>query len=148
MIMSAAKALALTRIAVGLYFIAYAWDKTSKNRPQQERFTTTKKGTVLDGFVIDQREQCPYSDDKQTGRREDPSCDGPIRFARHGVQRLSDAPERLGIVHLRRDQKRLAVHDDAPGKRLRREVAVPGLQKPRAAARAGQREDPGARFAR
>lgn len=31
MIISAAKALALTRIAVGLYFLSYAWDKTAKN---------------------------------------------------------------------------------------------------------------------
>src|SRR6185436_16815262 len=56
------------------------WDKTSKNRPQQERFLTNKKNTTFDGFVIDQREQCSYQDDKQTGRTED-NCDGPVRFS-------------------------------------------------------------------
>lgn len=57
------------------------WDKSPKNRPKQERLLSTKKGTVVDGFTIDQREQCEYTDDKQTGRKEYPSCDGPMRFA-------------------------------------------------------------------
>ncbi|MBX5484255.1 MAG: hypothetical protein IRZ16_20720 [Myxococcaceae bacterium] len=63
------------------------WSKDSKNRPNQERFTSTKDDTVLDGFTIDQREQCPYDSPEQTGRKEYPSCDGPIRFARAGVIR-------------------------------------------------------------
>ncbi len=57
------------------------WDAASKNRPKQERFVSTKKGTVLDGFVFDQRAQCPYETDEQLGRKEYPSCDGPMRFA-------------------------------------------------------------------
>jgi hypothetical protein len=57
------------------------WDKTSKNRPKQERLLSTKKGTVVDGFTFDQRDQCPYETDEQLGRKEYPSCDGPMRFA-------------------------------------------------------------------
>lgn len=57
------------------------WDKSSKNRPKQDRLQSTKKGTVVDGFVIDQRDQCPYETDEQLGRKEYPSCDGAMRFA-------------------------------------------------------------------
>ncbi len=57
------------------------WDKASKNRPKQERLTSTKKGTVVDGFTIDQRDQCPYETAEQLGRKEYPSSDGPMRFA-------------------------------------------------------------------
>ena len=63
------------------------WDKGSKNRPKQERFLSTKKGTVLDGFVFDQRDQCPYETEEQLGRKEYPSCDGPTRFALPAVVR-------------------------------------------------------------
>lgn len=63
----------------------FLWDKTSKNRPKQERFTSTKKGTTLDGFTFDQRDQCPYETDAQTGRKEYPSCDGPMRFVMPAV---------------------------------------------------------------
>lgn len=57
------------------------WDKNSKNRPKQERVVSTKKGTVVDGFTIDQRDQCLYETPEQLGRKEYPSCDGPMRFA-------------------------------------------------------------------
>jgi hypothetical protein len=63
------------------------WDKTSKNRPKQERFTSTRKNTVLDGFTFDQRDQCPYEDEKQLGRKEYPSCDGPTRFSQPATVR-------------------------------------------------------------
>lgn len=56
------------------------WDKTSKNWPKQERLLSTKKGTVIDGLTIDQRDQCEYSDDAQTGRTEK-ACDSAMRFA-------------------------------------------------------------------
>lgn len=56
------------------------WDKTSKNWPKQERLLSTKKGTVVDGLVIDQRDQCKYEDEKQTGRKDKP-CDSAMRFA-------------------------------------------------------------------
>src|SRR3954463_10970288 len=46
------------------------WDKNSKNRPKQERLLSTKKGTVVDGFTIDQRDQCPYETPEQLGRKE------------------------------------------------------------------------------
>lgn len=57
------------------------WDKDSKNRPKQERILSTKKGTVIDGFVIDQRDQCPYATEEQLSRKEYPSCDSAMRFA-------------------------------------------------------------------
>jgi hypothetical protein len=57
------------------------WDKASKNRPKQERLLSNKKGTVVDGFTIDQRDQCPYETPEQLGRKEYPSCDGPMRFS-------------------------------------------------------------------
>lgn len=57
------------------------WDKSSKNRPKQERLLSNKKGTVVDGFIIDQRDQCPYETPEQLGRKEYPACDGPMRFS-------------------------------------------------------------------
>ncbi|GMU59626.1 MAG: hypothetical protein AMXMBFR34_13890 [Myxococcaceae bacterium] len=57
------------------------WDKSSKNRPKQERLLSNKKGTVVDGFTIDQRDQCTYETPEQLGRKEYPSCDGPLRFS-------------------------------------------------------------------
>ncbi len=63
------------------------WDKASKNRPKQERLLSTKKGTVIDGFIFDQRDQCPYEGPEQLGRKEAPSCDGPLRFALPGEVR-------------------------------------------------------------
>lgn len=57
------------------------WDKASKNRPKQERVVSTKKNSVVDGFVIDQQEQCAYETDEKLGRKEYPACDGPMRFA-------------------------------------------------------------------
>jgi hypothetical protein len=63
------------------------WDKASKNRPKEVRFLSNKKGTVLDGFVIDQRDQCPWETDAQLGRRENPSCDSAVRLSVPGVVR-------------------------------------------------------------
>lgn len=62
------------------------WDKTSKNWPKQERVLSNKKGAVLDGLVIDQRDQCKYQDDEQTGRMEKP-CDSAIRLSMPGTVR-------------------------------------------------------------
>lgn len=56
------------------------WDKTSKNWPKQERLLSNKKGNVVDGLVIDQRDQCKYEDEQQTGRRDKP-CDSAMRFS-------------------------------------------------------------------
>lgn len=63
------------------------WDQASKNRPKQERFSSTKKGTVLDGFTIDQRDQCKYETPQQQGRIEYPSCESAIRLALPGTVR-------------------------------------------------------------
>jgi hypothetical protein len=63
------------------------WDKSSKNRPKQERLMSTKKGTVVDGFTIDQRDQCPYETPEQLGRKEYPSCDSALRFALPAIVR-------------------------------------------------------------
>ncbi|MFO0598056.1 MAG: right-handed parallel beta-helix repeat-containing protein [Myxococcaceae bacterium] len=56
------------------------WDKTSKNWPKQERLLSNHKGNVIDGLIIDQRDQCKYQDDQQTGRMEKP-CDSAMRFS-------------------------------------------------------------------
>lgn len=63
------------------------WDPASKNRPKQERVLSNKKNTVLDGFVIDQRDQCEYETPEKLGRKEYPSCDGPVRFSLPGTIR-------------------------------------------------------------
>lgn len=63
------------------------WDKASKNRPKQERVLSNKKNTVLDGFTIDQRDQCPYETEAQLGRKEYPSCDSAIRLSVPGTVR-------------------------------------------------------------
>ncbi|MDX2012306.1 MAG: hypothetical protein SFW67_19070 [Myxococcaceae bacterium] len=62
------------------------WDKASKNRPKQDRFLSNKKNTVLDGVVIDQRDQCPYETEAQLGRKDAP-CDSAIRLSVPGVVR-------------------------------------------------------------
>jgi hypothetical protein len=63
------------------------WDPSSKNRPKQERFLSNKKNTTLDGFVIDQRDQCEYETPQKLGRKEYPSCDGPVRLSVPGTVR-------------------------------------------------------------
>lgn len=63
------------------------WDKGSKNRPKQERIYSGKKNTVIDGFVIDQRDQCTYETEEQLGRREYPACDSALRLWTPGVVR-------------------------------------------------------------
>jgi hypothetical protein len=63
------------------------WDPASKNRPKEVRLLSNKKGTVIDGFTIDQKDQCTYEDAQKTGRKEYPSCDGPIRLAVSGTVR-------------------------------------------------------------
>ncbi len=49
------------------------WDKSSKNWPKDERLSSNAKDVVIDGLVLDMREQNKYSDEKQTGRSEDTS---------------------------------------------------------------------------
>ncbi len=56
------------------------WDKTSKNWPKQERIRSVKKGTVVDGVIIDQRDQCKYESEAQTGRLDKP-CDSAMAFS-------------------------------------------------------------------
>src|SRR4051812_23328503 len=34
------------------------WDKTSKNRPNDTRIRSTKAKSVVDGFTLDERDQC------------------------------------------------------------------------------------------
>lgn len=47
------------------------WDKSSKNWPKDERLRSTARNVVIDGLVIDMRDQNKYDSDAQTGR--DPS---------------------------------------------------------------------------
>lgn len=57
------------------------WKKGSKNKPKEVTILSTKKGTVVDGITIDQRDQCTYETEEQLGRREYPSCESAMRFA-------------------------------------------------------------------
>ncbi len=56
------------------------WDKTSKNWPKQERILGRAKNQVVDGIVIDMRDQNKYADAEQTGRAEDPGRESAMRF--------------------------------------------------------------------
>lgn len=56
------------------------WDKTSKNWPKEERLMSNAKNTVVDGIVIDMREQNKYDDDAQTARAADPGVESAMRF--------------------------------------------------------------------
>ena len=47
------------------------YDATSKNWPKDERLRSTSRNVVIDGLVLDMRDQNKYEDDAQTGR--DPS---------------------------------------------------------------------------
>lgn len=58
------------------------WDKTSKNWPKDERLTSNAHHTVVDGVVIDMRDQNKYQDAEQTGRSEDPGRMAALRFSR------------------------------------------------------------------
>jgi len=55
------------------------WEKTSKSSPIEARLRSTKKNTVIDGVVIDQRDQCRYETEAQTGRAEKP-CESAMHF--------------------------------------------------------------------
>lgn len=57
------------------------WDKNSKNWPKDERLTSRAKNTVIDGVVIDMRDQNKYADKEQTGRAEDPGRTAAMRFS-------------------------------------------------------------------
>jgi len=46
------------------------WDKTSKNWPKEERVTSNSKGNVIDGVVIDMKDQNQYVDEALSGRTE------------------------------------------------------------------------------
>ncbi|MDP1825773.1 MAG: right-handed parallel beta-helix repeat-containing protein [Archangium sp.] len=57
------------------------WDKTSKNWPKEVRLGSNAKNTVVDGLVLDMREQNKYADDAQTGRAADPGQEHAMRFS-------------------------------------------------------------------
>lgn len=63
------------------------WDKTSKNTPNDERLRSNKKNTTLDGFIIDQRDQCKYEAGKQLSRLDSPSCESAVRLVTPGTVR-------------------------------------------------------------
>lgn len=46
------------------------WDKTSKNQPNTHRLGSKAKDVVIDGLVIDMRDENNYQDEQQTGRTE------------------------------------------------------------------------------
>ncbi len=75
------------------------WDKTSKNWPKDERLLSNAKGVVVDGVVIDMRDQNQYQDDAQTGRTEKPGL-AAMRFGRAATVRNSVIvnPGDTGIV--------------------------------------------------
>ena len=62
------------------------WDKTSKNQPNQGRLTSRAKDVVVDGVVIDMRDQNFYRDAECSGRTEKPG-DPAIDLAHPGTVR-------------------------------------------------------------
>jgi hypothetical protein len=48
------------------------WDPASKNLPNEARVKTQQKNCVIDGFVIDMKDQISWMDDKKTSRRDKP----------------------------------------------------------------------------
>ncbi len=48
------------------------WDKNSKNRPNTARLSSRSKDVVIDGVVIDMRDENAYQDEQQTGRTDKP----------------------------------------------------------------------------
>ncbi len=48
------------------------WDPASKNLPNEARVKTQQKNCVIDGFVIDMKDQITWMDDKKTSRRDKP----------------------------------------------------------------------------
>ncbi|MFN0138250.1 MAG: right-handed parallel beta-helix repeat-containing protein [Phycisphaerae bacterium] len=46
------------------------WDKASKNRPNQARVLARGKDVVVDGIVVDMRDQNEYVDEQQSGRKD------------------------------------------------------------------------------
>lgn len=48
----------------------FLWDKTSKNWPKGERLSSNSTNTVVDGIVIDMKDQNEYTDETCTGRKE------------------------------------------------------------------------------
>jgi hypothetical protein len=49
------------------------WDPASKNWPKEERLGSSAKGVVIDGVVIDMKDQTHYTDETQTSRKDMPS---------------------------------------------------------------------------
>jgi hypothetical protein len=48
------------------------WDKNSKNTPSAPRLSSNAKNVVVDGMVIDMKEQNAYADPEKTGRVDKP----------------------------------------------------------------------------
>lgn len=63
------------------------WDKSSKNWPKDERILSLSQNTVVDGLVLDMREQNEYTDEAQTGRKVDRPANDAMRFSRAATVR-------------------------------------------------------------
>ncbi|MHB8878273.1 MAG: right-handed parallel beta-helix repeat-containing protein [Myxococcaceae bacterium] len=57
------------------------WDKASKNWPKDPRLLSNAKNTVVDGLVIDMKDQNAYVDDELTGRAGSPTGETAMRFS-------------------------------------------------------------------
>lgn len=55
------------------------WDKTSKNWPKEVRLLSHAKDTVVDGVILDMRDQNQYADAAESGRTEKPG-ESAMRF--------------------------------------------------------------------
>ena len=58
------------------------WDKASKNWPKEERISSNSQRVVIDGVVIDMREQDEYNEPEQLGRKVDRPAEDAVRFSR------------------------------------------------------------------
>jgi hypothetical protein len=64
------------------------WDKASKNRPSAARLSSNAKNVVVDGIVIDMKEQNDYSDPEKTSRLDKPMAgEDALNFTQPAIVR-------------------------------------------------------------